>query len=348
MNTLDFTQIKIQNLITHHVGNKLRDDKFILSNEPTNISEDTSNFLLKYFLLPIKTEEFYCFTHPMKLERNDVFLITENIFSNSKRFIENSQNIAKLLYEQSLHPKIQKGELNVVLFSNVILNDEVVEALGIFKSETNVPFLKMSTHKNKFTINHEFGFEIKGMDKGCIILNTNKTDGYRILIVDHANRSAEAQYWKDDFLKVKPFANNYHQTNEFLVIAKNYVTKQLEEEFEVSQADKIDLLNRSVEYFKSHESFNKNEFEKEVFQVSEIIESFQSFDTNYREQNDIEITNNFDISRQAVKKQARSFKNVLKLDKNFHIYIHGNRELIEQGVERDGRKFYKIYYEEEH
>jgi len=48
-----------------------------------------------------------------------------------------------------------------------------------------------------------------------------------------------------------------------------------------------------------------------------------------------------------VKKQARIFKTVLKLDKNFRIYIHGNRELIEQGVEKDGRKYYKIYFEQE-
>ena len=41
------------------------------------------------------------------------------------------------------------------------------------------------------------------------------------------------------------------------------------------------------------------------------------------------------------------FKGVLKLDKNFHIYIHGNRELIEQGIDKDGRKFYKIYFERE-
>lgn len=27
--------------------------------------------------------------------------------------------------------------------------------------------------------------------------------------------------------------------------------------------------------------------------------------------------------------------------------FHGNKELIEQGVEKDGRKYYKIYYENE-
>ena len=38
---------------------------------------------------------------------------------------------------------------------------------------------------------------------------------------------------------------------------------------------------------------------------------------------------------------------VIKLDKNFHFYVHGSRELIEQGVDEEGRKFYKIYYKEE-
>jgi hypothetical protein len=347
MTKLDFTQVELQQLITHHVGNKLRDEKYLLSSEATTFEEETKNFLLKYFLLPAKAEEFYSFTHSVKLELNDVFSVSENIFSSPKKFIANSHNIAKLLYEQSMHPKIKEGELNIAFFSNVVLDDEVVEAIGIFKSETDVPFLKMNNHKSKFTINHDYGFEIKGVDKGCIIFNTNQQSGYKILIIDNVNKSAESQYWKDDFLKVKPVANEFHQTNEFLGIAKNFVTKKLSEEFEVSKADKIDLLNRSVEYFKTHESFDKKEFEKDVFQDSGIIKSFRSFDSNYREENDIELTDNFDISPQAVKKQARVFKSVLKLDKNFHIYIHGNKELIEQGIEKDGRKFYKIYFENE-
>jgi len=347
MTTLDFIQVELQQLITHHVGNKLRDEKYLLSIEATNIEDETKNFLLRYFLLPVKAEEFYSFTHSVKLELNNIYSVVENIFSSPKKFIPNSQSIAKLLYEQSMHPKIKEGELNIAYFSNVVLDDEVVDAIGIFKSETNVPFLKMKNQKSKFTINHDYGFEIKGIDKGCIIFNIDQQNGYKILIIDNANKSAEAQYWKDDFLKVKEVANDFHQTNQFLGIAKNFVTKQLSEEFEVSKADKIDLLNRSVDYFKTHESFDKKEFEKEVFQDSGMIKSFRNFDSIYREENEIEITDNFEISPQAVKKQARVFKSVLKLDKNFHIYIHGDRELIEQGVEKDGRKFYKIYFQQE-
>jgi hypothetical protein len=42
------------------------------------------------------------------------------------------------------------------------------------------------------------------------------------------------------------------------------------------------------------------------------------------------------------------FKSILKLDKNFHIYIHGRQDLIERGFdEAKGKHFYKVYFEQE-
>jgi hypothetical protein len=346
MATLDFTQVKLQKLITHHVGNKLRDEKYLLSDEITAFKDDTKDFILKYFLLPVKADEFYSFFHTVKLELNDVYSIVNNFFSKSDEFIQHSQSIAKLLYEQSMHPKIKEGELNIAHFSNVVLDGEVLDAIGIFKSENDVPFLKMENEKSRYNINHDYGFEIKRIDKGCIIFKIDQKEGYKILINDNANKS-EAQYWKDDFLKVKPVADEFHLTNQFLGMTKQFVTKQLSEDFEMTKTDQIDLLNRSVEYFKTHGSFDKSEFENEVFKESGIIKSFQNFNSNYRLENELELIDNFDISPQAVKKQARIFKSVLKLDRNFHIYIHGNRDLIEQNVDENGRKYYKIYYENE-
>jgi hypothetical protein len=56
----------------------------------------------------------------------------------------------------------------------------------------------------------------------------------------------------------------------------------------------------------------------------------------------------FEISTPAVKRQARVFKSVIKLDRNFHIYVHGDRELIERGYdEAMGKHFYKIYFDQE-
>lgn len=347
MTGFDFTQADIQQLITHHIGNKLREENFELSNQTTLVKPETRTFLLKYFLNSIKSEEVYSFTHPVQLYQNDVFAAAESIFNEPEKFIEQSQNLARLLYEYSLHPKIQSGELNVAFFSGTVWEGKSVDAIGIFKSERHVPFLKMSNNQAKFVIDHDFGFEIDRIDKACIIFNTHKIDGYRVLIIDNANKAEEARYWKTDFLKVQPVANEFHQTRQMLNITKEYVTNKLSEDFSVTKADQIDLLNRSVEYFKSRDSFDKKEFEKEVLQDSGMIKSFRNFDTHYREKNGIEPGDSFDISLPAVKKQARVFKSVLKLDKNFHIYIHGNRELIEQGVDENGRKYYKIYFESE-
>lgn len=347
MNKIDFTQVEIDKIITHKVGNKLRDERFNLSNEESVLEPKTKNHLLKYFFSLLKTEEFYRFAHAVNLEMNEIYKLTKDTFSNPDSFIQNSQNITKLLYEQSMHPKIKEGQLNISLFNNVIIEDEVVNVLGIFKSETSSPFIQMRKQKSNYNIIHEIGFDLKSMDKGCLIFNTDYEDGFKILIIDNSSKSNEAQYWKDNFLNVSVVKNEYHQTNQFLGITKQFVTKQLDEEFELNKADKIDLLNRSVDYFKKHETFDKNEFEEEVFGESNVIESFRKFDQTYRQENEVDLADIFGISEQAVKKQARVFKSVLKLDKNFHIYIHGNKELIEQGTDQDGRKYYKIYYENE-
>ena len=130
-------------------------------------------------------------------------------------------------------------------------------------------------------------------------------------------------------------------------ITKEYVTKQLDQEFEVDKTDQIDLLNRSVSYFKESDSFDKRDFAEKVLQDEAVIESFDSFEDQYRQEYSLQPADSFDISNKAVKKQSRVFKSVLKLDKNFHVYIHGDKSLIERGQEDDGRKYYKIYYNNE-
>jgi len=206
----------------------------------------------------------------------------------------------------------------------------------------------MSGSDQSFRIKHDFGYEIKGIDKGCLIFNTDEENGYEVLVVDNTNRSQNAQFWKDEFLKLKPRSSEFYETKQFLTLTKNYVSEQLHEDFEVEKADKIDLLNRSMEFFKSNEKFDRTEFEKDVLQDENMINSFKKYDENYHQERELPpAPSSFDISIPAVKKQARVFKSVLKLDKNFHVYIHGDRDLIEKGEDENGRKFYKIYFETE-
>ena len=80
---------------------------------------------------------------------------------------------------------------------------------------------------------------------------------------------------------------------------------------------------------------------------SAIAKDFKVFRDNYQKENNLAIKDEFNISSQIVKKRGVKFKQLIKLDKNFEIQIHANSELIEKGVEMDGRKYYKIYYNEE-
>jgi len=346
MSNLALSEIQLTHLVTHFVGNSSRDEGVRLSTKGSRIKKEALEHLLEYFLMPFKAEEFFQFSHPVEMDMNPVYSLVQGMFADSKNIVKDSQSLANLLYEKSRHPKVKEGQFHVARMEDAILDGEALEVIGIFKSETVAPFLKMDPAEKTWEIDADQGFEIKGMDKGCLIFNTEGEKGYRIL-VHSANRSAEARYWNDEFLQLKERADEYHQTKEFMHITKEFVTKQMGNEFEVSKTDQIDLLNRSVEYFKEHESFDRKDFADTVLQDEKVIQSFDTFDQGYRQERFLDPVDSFDISSQAVKKQARVFKSVLKLDKNFHVYIHGDKSLIERGEESDGRKFYKIYFDKE-
>ena len=336
---------ELNKLVVHFVGNKTNGDGVRFSNVLTQF-EKIEGYIKQLVSSNFKLDELYCFYFQPNLELNPVFQFASSIFENPSTFIEQSQNSARYLYDKSINPQVKVGELCFTYFKNCKFNGENVDCIGIFKSENKEIVLKVSSLSDGFELTDEKGINTNKIDKGCLIFNIQKNDGFVIYLVDNINR-AEAQYWKDEFLKIQPINDEYHQTKEFLNIARNFVTKQLSDDSLVSRTDRIDLLNRSVEYFKKRDIFDKNEFEQEVFQNHDLINSFRKFDETFRKDNEIKLSDSFDISPQAVKKQARIFKNVLKLDNNFHIYIHGNRDLIEQGIDKNGRKYYKIYYQEE-
>jgi hypothetical protein len=300
--------------------------------------------LKKIFLKPfLSNTTTYEFKHEINIELNPLFNLSRSIFEGTD-FVSQSKNICQHLNSVSKHPNIKGGDLFIMKFENINFDNKLYEGLGIFKIENKENFIETTKYYNgEAGLNFRKGIGSKRLDKACLILFTEQP--FTVFIID--NTSNETDYWQNEFIKVNLKKDDVNSTNQFLSLAKSFVTKQFPSEFETTKADQIDLLNRSVEYFKKNESFDKQNFEQEVFQDNNVIKSFQNFDSKYRQDNEIDIADDFLISSQALKRQARVFKSVLKLDKNFHIYIHGNNELIKQGIESDGRKYYKIYFETE-
>ena len=348
---ISYFQASLSQLTIHKVGNKLLDEHLSLSEHLLKTNDEVlDNLLMNYFLKPFeKVNEAYRFDHPTAdLNLNEVYHFAEIIFNDKDQFHEGSCQIAKHLYDITNHPKIKSGELYLCYFTGLQIEGESLDAIGIFKSESKEPYLKVIQKAKEFEINYEQeAINIKKLDKGCLIFNTEKEAGYKVAVIDQTN-SSEAAYWIDDFLKLKIRNNNYTQTNTVLKVYKDFVTNQIDEEFEISKTDKIDLLNRSIKYFKEKEHFDLEEFSNEVLAHEPGIESFKRFKKNYEDEFETEIGDSFMISDTAVKKQARVYKSVLKLDKNFHIYIHGNKELIEKGYDEQMKmSFYKVYFREE-
>jgi hypothetical protein len=341
--------LQISKISVHRVENKNNGGNLILSNNEVKI-EDThlKELLIKYFIHPFNSNEYYNFSFSNNdFNLNPLYQFACKMFDSPNIFHANSMNIAKHLYELSVHPNIKNGDVFIVYFPKINLDNEDLEAIGIFKAENQQSFLKVEQQNADFSIFYTDGINIDKLDKGCLIFNTDRDKGFKISIIDKSNKNNEAFFWKENFLQLSPCADKFHFTKDFLTLTKNYITQNLQDEFEVSKTEQIDLLNKSVEYFKKNDVFEKESFQNEVFSDENYIKSFQNFEKAFSETNNYDIIESFEIDNQAVKKQARVFKSVLKLDKNFHVYIHGNKNMIERGVDADGRKYYKLYYSQE-
>ncbi len=345
---MHFGDTTIDSIVLHAVGNKQLDEPLNLSHELLNVSDEVKEMLKTYFLYPFKTTEYFQFFDENGLELNQVYQAAESIFENNESIIESSLLLAQHLYQQCNHPKIKSGEFYVVYFKDCVLEDEVLDAIGLFKAETKDTFLKVHQENDKFVVESDYGFGLNKLDKGCLIFNTEKEQGYVVAVVDNTNKGAEAQYWIDNFLHVRQRKDEFYNTQNVLSMCKSFVVERFPDQFDASKADQVELLNKSVAFFKSNETFELDDFKQEVIAQPEVIESFNDYKEQYEQEHDIIVPQSFNISESAMKKQSRNFKSVIKLDKNFHIYVHGDNKLIKKGVdEATGMNYYQLFFTDE-
>lgn len=328
------------------VGNKSLDDGVYYSKGTLSLTDSLKSLLINYFISSFTSDDYYHLYHDSGMNFNVVYGAMQQIFDNPETLYEQSVNLAKYLYEQSTHPKIKGGEFYTVYFKDCLLDGETVDAVGLFKSENKDTFLKVLREGGNFNLESEQGINIKKLDKGCLIFNKDRENGYVVAVVDNTNRGVDAQYWIDDFLHVRQRKDEYANTENVMAMAKQFITKELPKEFEVPKADQIDLLNRSLQFFKEKDTFDIEDFANEVIEQPEVIESFKSYKKSYEEEHATEIDDSFTISQHAFKKQQRSYKRIIRLDKKIQIIIDGNRDHIEQGEDEKG-KYYKVYYSTE-
>lgn len=342
----DFSAATIKKVVIHQVGNKTEGEDVILTDHHLRIlAVEEEEMLMDFFFKPFKTDELFAFRHHDDVTKNVVYSALADQFRAPVQFIEASKTIAEHLYHHSIWSGINGGEFIMVYFEGILFNEEAVEVVGMFKSERKNKFFNVHQREDRFDLTFHQGINLQKPDKACLVFKTEDEDGYRVVMHDHITKGEEAKYWRNDFLGLGVVVNEYSLTKNYMTMCKNFVMEQIPEEFDVDRTLQIELMNRSSEYFTNNEKVDSDDFSKTVFEQPQLMESFNNYKEQFAEESNVELEDHFTTSPAAVKKQKKYFKSILKLDKNFHIYVHGNNELIENGFDdKRGMKFYKVYY----
>lgn len=332
---LEVSESKLAQYVVHYVG-----DTTVFAEEAYTQPEvllEAAFTQLAFNKLDI--EQQYEFFHESNLDLNEIYTYAQAIFSDKRNFYAQSKYIATHLKSASYHPNIKEGELFIGLFENCLWHTSVKSVLAIVKIDEKEMFLDVKNDENKMIVNGVDGINVKKINNVAIIVDMGADEAPIVFM--KAKKKEDVVYWQEKFLKLKVTDENFHKTNLALTECKKYILK--EEGF--SNTDKLDYLNKTLDYFRKEEQFQVGDYIETVFEKVEevqkdvLVQSVKPYETA--------------ISESAIAKAEKTYKRKIKLDSNIEIQVNVRdieevNELIEVGYdETTKRKFYKIYFEEE-
>lgn len=309
------------------IGNKYNGATLEKISPCMHISDLVRHDLGEYFLSRINFLEEYHFTHNMGCQYNKLFSLSRDFFSKNKSLIDVAANINNILFDTTKTGKIKEGLLFVVSFKNCIVEDQEVEALGIFKTETFDTFLMCDYMKGESRVSSMRGLSLRKLDKGCIIYNCKEDNGYMVNIYN-SNRKADIQYWNEDFLGITIVDNDRQNANEIIKVCSKLLKSNIASD--ESSVKKIALLSELTSQIEDGEINLERLFDASNIDKESVLP--------------IDIPNLIKVSKDNVKNP----KAVIKLDNNFTISITGGDKYIKKGIDStSGLHYYQFFYKAE-
>lgn len=344
---LNLHTAQIESLSIHRVGNKSKNEAFFLSEEAYPLNDELHALLKEYFLKAFRSKEenYFQFVHEADLEFHELYQLVSTVFDNPLQIHENSKKIAELLYHKSEHPHIKPGEVYVTYFENIHLDNKQTPAIGIFKSEIKQDFLQFKENNTNLALHIEQGINLNKLDKGALIFNAHREEGYKILSVD-SNRY-DTKYWLEDFLGVDVFADENFNTKSYLKFCQHFA-KDVVLPAEDKQQEVL-FMNRAVNHFAKNDTFEENRFLHEVMENPDLIPEFRHYKTEKAPKYKIEDLTEFPVSNTAVSSARKNIKNTISLDTNIQIKLdfinpESAEKFIEKGWDPEREMYYYLVY----
>lgn len=338
---------QIASLSIHRVGNKSKNEGMILSTEPYKMDDEIRPLLKEFFLKPFrdKEENYFQFAHDTDLEFHELYQEVNTIFENPERIHEHSKTITKHLFDQSLHPHIKSGEVYVAFLEGVQLDNEKMNAIGIFKSEIKQDFLQFSEKENQLEAFLQQGVNLNKLDKGCLVFDTKKEEGYKILSVD-SNRY-DAKYWLESFLGVDAFEDENFFTKKYLKFCQDFAKDVVLPAEDKKQ--EVMFMNRAVNHFAKNDNFEETAFMNDVIDNPDLLPEFTHYKAEKAPKYSIEDVTTFPIANTAVTAARKKMKNVINLDTNMQIKLdfinpESAEKFMEKGWDEEKQMYYYLIY----
>lgn len=321
------------------VGNKTRGEGLSSASSLADVS-GSSDFLNKLIEKSFTMDDLKCFSYIESVELNPVYQFASKIFDDNEAFLKQSVNMATYLYDQSVHPNIRSGELYVLLLE-CEYKKNAIEAIAILKSEKKDPFLATDNDGREISVKTIYGTGMKGLDKGCLILNVDKENGYIVGTVDNTNNGGDAQYWTDSFLHVSDCDDDYHQTVKLMDMCKGFVKQQ----YVISDIERAIAAKRTADVFATGDTIQVDALADIICQDEKQKQEFTAFRESFEQQNGGFAAEVNLVKKAALRKPVNKMT-TLKLGLDFEVKVLNPEAKIEGGVDKkSGKKYYTLYYE---
>ena len=343
---IDYSAISLDKLIIHWVGNKHNEKENTISETLCEVDEELESTLINFFMTPFSNQiEVSKFRHSDDINLNELYSYSNELFDEPENFRDVSVKIINHLFEQSDHPHIKTGEVLIAFFTDIIFDDQLTDAIGIFKIERKDKYFSISKDSSSLKINTKLGINSKKLDKGCLVINIEE-EGLRIISVD--NNNYDTEYWKNKFLNVEYVKDSNYHTSSYVDFCKSYSEEIVNPE--KGKDEQIAFLNKSMKYLTNNYEFNIDEFADEVFEDPETKNTFFNYKENFEKDQDVVVQESFPISQNSVKAKKRTIKSLISLDTKIQIKLDSKdpeetKKYIEKGYDNQrGMNFYKVYF----
>lgn len=347
--SLHFRKARLSSMSLAKVGNPMRNEPFQTSKSLCRFDDEEAELLTHCFLKSFRSLELHQLFHHTAVESNELFQYATAIFQDNDQLLEQGEMIARHLHAKSNHPNIKSGDLCVALINNVVVGGETVQALSIVKSESKVPFLQISERNGDLVLTTEQGIYPEKIDKGCLIVNAGRADGYYVYLFDKSG--GNTHFWVRDFVGAKPVTDDDYLTRRYSELCVAFAEKGLPED--ARQEERMEVASRAINYLNETEEFDLDDFQAKALADADRIERFNIFKEDYEQEKSGPLREKFTVSKKEAEKAGNRLKSRMKLDVGVTMqfssgFIHEAERFLERGYDEDKMmEFVKIYFHRE-